>query len=186
MVRLFKQERYEVVVAPEALLLPVFKQIWDRDKSADKHVAMQELSFIYFVGDPRSDYQYIVDKEVRIDEVAKALAIEDGWEPDDAVLSGLEFYESLKPMSSGLLEDTRYFVSKFREELRSRADELGKLNMRDLKEALALLKQIPSLSKDLDEAERNLNKDIMSETQARGSKEKAFGEDEDEEEDDEE
>jgi hypothetical protein len=65
MIKLFKRDGYDVKVDPEALLLKPFKKIWDRDKSKDKNRAMQELGFIYFVCDPRSDYQYLVDIEVR-------------------------------------------------------------------------------------------------------------------------
>ena len=55
MIRLFKYEGYTISVEPEALLLSPFKAIWDRDTTQDKRVAMQELGFLYFMCDPRSD-----------------------------------------------------------------------------------------------------------------------------------
>ena len=60
MIKLFKYEGYTVTIEPEALMLAPFKALWKRDKSRDKSRAMQELAFIYFMGDPRSDYQYLV------------------------------------------------------------------------------------------------------------------------------
>lgn len=181
MIKLFKYEGYTVTVEPEALMLAPFKAIWKRDKSKDKSRAMQELAFIYFMGDPRSDYQYLVDEEVRAEEIKKGEGLPDNWEPDDAVKRALDFYNSFKPASAGLLEDTRVAVNKLRELLRNinleERDEKGK-PVYTLNTITATIKQIPSLVKDLDEAERTLAKDIIQEARARGSQSKALYEDE--------
>ena len=73
MIRLFHYEGYEVEIEPEALMLAPFKAIYDRDKSKDKSTAKQELAYIYYMEDPRSDYQFLVDSEVRNNEVIKCL-----------------------------------------------------------------------------------------------------------------
>jgi hypothetical protein len=182
MIRLFKYEGYEVVIEPEAIMLAPFKAIYDRDKRKDKAIAKQELAYIYFMGDPRSDYQYLVDYEARSEEIVKGLGMPDKWEPDDTVKRALTFYESFKPISAGLLEDTRFVINKLRQELRemdfNERDDKGK-PVHTLQSITNTLKQIPSLAKDLDEAERLLSKDIIAETKARGSQSKALLEDED-------
>lgn len=177
MIRLFKYEGYEVIIEPEALMLAPFKAIYSRDKHKDKSIAKQELAYIYFMGDPRSDYQYLVDAEVRSQEIIKGLGMPDSWKPDKVIERALTFYESFKPMSAGLLEDTRLFVDKYREKMRELKFE--DLDVKELKEVGAIIKQIPALAKDLDEAERTLSKDIIAETKARGSQTKALLEDED-------
>ena len=83
MVRLFQYEGYKVSIAPEALMLQPFKKIWSRDKSKDKHKAMQELGYVYFMEDPRSDYQYLVDREMRSQEIIKGEGFPEGWHPDN-------------------------------------------------------------------------------------------------------
>ena len=182
MIRLFKYEGYEVSVEPEALLLAPFKTLYERDKRKDKSLAMQELAYIYFMGDPRSDYQYLVDTEVRSQEIIKGLGMPASWRPDEAVKRALTFYESFKPISAGLLEDTRFVVNKLRQELRTmdfdERDDKGK-PVHTLQSITATLKQIPGLARDLDEAERTLSKDIIAEAKARGSQTKALLEDED-------
>ena len=85
MIKLFRQDGYEVKIDPEALLLKPFKKIWDRDRSKDKNRALQELGFIYFVCDPRSDYQYLVDMEVRQEAVKQGEGLPQKWEPDASV-----------------------------------------------------------------------------------------------------
>lgn len=182
MVRLFKYEAYEVTIEPEAIMLVPFKTLYDRDKHKDKSMAKQELAYVYFFADPRSDYQYLVDPEVRSSEIIKGLGMPKGWKPDAAIQRAIDFYESFKPMSAGLLEDTRYVVNKLRQELRkmdfNERDDKNK-PVHTLQSITATLKQIPGLARDLDEAERTLSKDIIAEAKARGSQTKALLEDED-------
>lgn len=182
MIRLFKFEGYSLSIEPEILLLAPFKAIWDRDTTPDKRVAMQEFGYLYFMGDPRSDYQYIVDEEERQKEIIKGQGMPNRWKPDKVVKRALDFYNSFKPASAGLLEDTRVAINKLRELLRNidltQTDDKGK-PIYTLNTITATIKQIPGLVKDLDEAERTLSKDIMNESKARGSQTKALGEDED-------
>ena len=181
MIRLFRYEGYTVSVDPEALLLAPFKAIYDRDKRKDKSMAMQELAYIYFMSDPRSDYQYLVDEEVRSDEIIKGLGMPKGWKEDAVVKRARAFYESFKPASAGLLEDTKIAVNKLRHLLRNidleETDDKGR-PVYTLNTITATIKQIPGLVKDLDEAERALSRDIMQEAKARGSQSKSLLEDE--------
>lgn len=182
MIKLFRYEGYTVAVEPEALMLAPFKAIYDRDTDPMKSLAQQELAYIYFMEDPRSDYQYLVDEEVRSQEVITGLGMPEGWEPDEVVERAIKFYGSFKPISAGLLEDTKYVVNKLRKELRemdfNERDDKGK-PVHTLQSITATLKQIPGLARDLDEAERTLSKDIVAESKARGSQSKALLEDED-------
>ena len=180
MIKLFHLENYEVEIEPEALMLKPFKMLWNRDRRIGHSVAKQELAYIYFVGDPRSDYQYIVDEEVRSQEVIKALGMPEDWRPDKLVKQALDFYKSFKPMSAGLLEDTRYAINKLREMLRDidldERDDKGK-PVHTLASITSTIKQIPALVKDLDEAERTLAKDIAQDDKVRGTTEKNVFED---------
>lgn len=119
MLKLFSYEGYQVRIEPEALLLAPFKVLWDRDKSKDKNKVMAELSVIYFMEDPRSDYQYLVDREMRSQEIIKGEGFSEGWHPDAEIMRAMEFYASFKPISASLLEDTRFAIDKLRETLRT-------------------------------------------------------------------
>lgn len=178
--RLFKYEGYKITIEPEALLLRPFKKIWDRDKSPDKDKAMMELGFIYFFCDPRSDYQYIVDEDIRKQTIREGEGLPKNWEPDKLVSEAITFYNSFKTPAALLLEDTRVAVDKLRQLLR-------KINLEDvddkgrpvytLNTITSTIKQIPSLVKDLDEAERTLAKEIAQSDKVRGAAEKSMYED---------
>lgn len=180
MIKLFKRDGYEIKVEPEALLLKPFKKIWNRDRSKDKNRAMQELGFIYFVCDPRSDYQYLVDLDTRMESVKQGEGLPENWAPDQVVKEAMEFYSSFKPTSALLLEDTRVAVDKLREHLKNmdfnEVDDKGKPKY-TLNTITSTIKQIPELIKGLDEAEKAVTSDIREMSKARGNHEKAIMED---------
>lgn len=178
--KLFKYEGYKITISEEALLLRPFKAIWKRDKSQNKEKALMELGFIYFFCDIRSDYQYIVDEDARRESIKEGEGLPKNWEPDTAVKEAMEFYNTFKPTSALLLEDTRFAVDKLRKLLReidlNQTDDKGK-PIYTLNTITATIKQVPSLVRDLDEAERSIAKEIAQSDKARGAQTKSIYED---------
>ena len=177
MIKLFKYEGYKLNISEEALLLKPFKEIWQRDKSKSKDKALQELGYIYFMSDPRSDYQYLVDEEERSKAVKEGEGIDSKWKPDKVVLDAITFYKSFKPTSALLLEDTRAMINGYRLKLREITADMSNLDIKEIKDLGAVIKQIPSLIKDLDEAEKALNSELKTSGRMRGSGEKTLFED---------
>lgn len=175
MLKLFKYEQYKVTISEEAFALKPFRQIWNRDKSQSKDKAIMELGFIYFMEDPRSDYQYLTDSSSRAEAIKEAEGLPADWKPDKLIKEAMDFYASFKPASALLLEDTRWMVDKYRKRLR--AQEFDNLEVKELKEIGALIKQIPELVKNLDEAERAINAEIRNQGKMRGQGEKTIFED---------
>ena len=178
--KLFKYEGYKITISEEALLLKPFKTIWKRDRSQNKEKALAELGFIYFFCDIRSDYQYIVDEETRKESIKEGEGLPADWQPDEAVLEAMNFYNTFKPTSALLLEDTRFAVDKLRKLLReidlNQTDDKGK-PIYTLNTITATIKQVPALVRDLDEAERSIAKEIAQNDKARGSQTKSIYED---------
>ena len=180
MIRLFKYEGYKMVIEPEALLLKPFKQIWQRDRSQNKDKAMMELGFIYFFCDPRSDYQYLTDEEQRKQAIKNGEGLPEKWEPDKVVLDAMEFYNSFKPTSALLLEDTRFAVDKLRKFLENvdlfATDDKGK-PIYQVNSITSSIKQIPELAKSLIETEKTVAKEIEESGRVRGGNDKKAFED---------
>ena len=178
--KLFKYEGYKITISEEALLLKPFKAIWKRDKSLNKEKALSELGFIYFFCDIRSDYQYIVDEEARMASIKEGEGMPEDWTPDSVILEAMQFYSTFKSTSALLLEDTRYAVDKLRKLLReidlTKTDDKGK-PIYTLNTITATIKQVPSLVKDLDEAERSIAKEIAQSDKVRGAQSKSIYED---------
>lgn len=178
MIKLFKYEQYRVTISEEAFALKPFKQIWNRDKSQNKDRALTELGFIYFMQDPRSDYQYLVDEDERAEIIKADEGLPNNWTPDKLVKEAMEFYSKFKPTSALLLEDTRFMIDQYRKKLRSMAsDGFETLTVKELKDINALIKAIPGLIKDLDETEKTLASEMQSQSKMRGQGEKTIFED---------
>lgn len=112
--KLFTYESYQIQISPEAMALKPFKDIWDRDKSKNKNRALQELSFVYFYCDPKSDYVYISNETER----AAAIIKDEGmgnWIPDNKVIKAVDFYNSFKTTTILLLESSRKAAQKVRD-----------------------------------------------------------------------
>ena len=178
--KLFRYEGYKLHISEEAFVLKPFKELWNRDKSKNKDKALQELAYVYFMCDPRSGYQYIVDEDDRAKAIKEGEGIDSKWKPDNKVIMAMEFYKQFKPVSALLLEDTRVAVDKLRQLLRNidltEVDDKGK-PIYTLNTVTATIKQIPSLVKDLDEAEKAIAKEIMESDKVRGAQEKSMYED---------
>ena len=87
----------------------------------------------------------------------------------------MDFYEGFKPAAALLLEDVRYMLYKYRAKLRSL--DLEGMEVKDLKDVGALIKQIPSLVKEVDEAEKTLAAEMKETGRMRGQGEKTIFED---------
>lgn len=180
MIKLFNYKNYNVEISEEAYLLKPFRRIIDRDKTKNKETAKLELAYIYFYCDPRSDYQYLVDSDDRHEAIVKGEGMPDKWKPDAELKKAMEFYESFKPTSALLLEDTRYAVDKLRKLLREidlgQTDNNGK-PIYTLNTITATIKQVPALIKELNEAEKTLKDDIRESVKVKGNKEISIFED---------
>lgn len=175
--RLFKYEGYKLTISEEAMLLKPFKAIWKRDRTQNKEKALMELGYCYFMEDPRSDYQFIVDREDRSAQIKLGEGIPESWSPDEVVIQAMEFYSSFKTTSALLLEDTRVLVDGYRTKLRAITSDMSELDVKAVKEIGAIIKQVPSMVKDLDEAERALAKELAQSDKVRGAQEKSMYED---------
>lgn len=178
--KLFTFENYKVNVEPEALMLKPFKAVWDKDKSKDKHNAMLEFAFIYFYTDPRSDYMYILDKNERKQAIKDGEGLPEKWDIDAKLHEAIEFYESFKPITAALLEDTRFMVDKLRQWLKDidmTAVDKNDKPIYTINSITSAIKQIPALLAELDAAEKKLSSEMKEVSKARGSMEKKIGED---------
>lgn len=179
--KLFKYESYKVTISEEAFALKPFRNIWQRDRSMSKLRAIQELSYIYFMVDPRSDYMYISDEEERAEKIKEGEGMDKDWKPDKLVLDAMRFYESFKSPSALLLEDTRGAIEKLRLFLKdldlNAVDSNGK-PIYTMATYTSTIKMLPQLIKDLNEAERAITQEMVESTgKVRGQKEKALFED---------
>ena len=151
--RVFKYEGYEVKVSPEALTLRPFRKLWERDKSKNKEKAILEFSFLYFFCDPRSDYQFIVDDEDRLEAVKEGVGFEKNWSPDTTLKAAVAFYKTFDSSAARLLRMAAKEIDKVQDVL----DKINPTNYKELKEQMSAMKMIPEIASMIQKAEKTLN-----------------------------
>lgn len=171
--KLIKLENYEIKIADEALLVKPIRKLFNMDRSKGKERFFEQMSVLYFVYSPSSNYSYIIDEKDRLAEVLTQEGIKDFHntaEFKDAVAA----YKKLTvTASSMLLEDTKATIDKVRQVLKSvnfdELEEEKKVNA--VKTVASVVAMIPKLVKDLSDAENAVQKELVESSKARGTQE---------------
>lgn len=172
-----------VTFSPEALTLAPFKKLWTRDRNRQKKNAIEQLAYIYFMCDYKSDYNNIRDLEERSRIVQEAcISHPEIFKEDSAIKQAMEFYiKRSQTVSMTLLENARDSVDRLSNFLAtidfSELDAKGSLkyNPKQLSDTIASLgKLVDSLAA----LEEQVKKEISAKSELlKGGKEKSILED---------
>ena len=162
---LFEIENNVVTFAPQALILKPFKEIWDKDTTKDKSIAVNTLAFIYYMADERSDFIHILDDEQRAEEIMKFLHLPSGFSGrTKEVIRAIHYYRQLEETTSTrLLQSTRLVLQKISEFLdninMNERDERTNKPIHDISKITASVEKIPKLIRAINEIEREVIKE---------------------------
>jgi hypothetical protein len=148
--------------------------LYNADRTQNKDKFMNFLSIVYFTYDPRSDYSYIVDDDLRLKEVCDSNGF-DVPKFNKQELECIELYKKLTTtISAELLRSTKVAVDKVRKFLEdidlTEVDDKGRL-VYPINTVTAAIKQVPQLAKEVREAEKIVAKEIEEQGRARGGNE---------------
>ena len=171
---------YTIVPSPEIMLIKPFRRLWNNDRSERKEKFLQQVSYCYFMVDPRSTYSYITDLEERAQEIIKQEGLPKNFKPSEFLQEAMNIYQKhCITTSSMLLEDVRNTIDKIRKELRdfdmSALEDKDKAN--SLRTITSIISMIPRLVKDLSDAEKKVTQELNESGRARGKTEKAIFDD---------
>ena len=186
--KLIEYDGQNFKIADEALLVRPIRELFRKDKSTRKDEFWKQMSYLYFMCDPRSTYQYIVDEDAREREIVRQEGLGKDWKPSSQLKEAMDIYKThCTTTASLLLSDMRHSIEDVRFILRKLGDQSRLESAEDEESSVALdkilpvmtktIKEIPELAKALVEAEKALAKDFATEDTARGSVTKAIGED---------
>lgn len=178
--KLVRISNYKLEVEDELLLLKPFKEVYKADKSKDKIKFFDFMTIVYYTYDPRSDYNYITNEIERLKEVCESNGLEVP-KFTQKELECIELYKQLTTtISSALLKSTRVAIGKVQEFLENidmnATDDKGRM-LFPINTVTAAIKQIPSLVKEVMEAEKMVSKEIEEAGRARGGSNKKLMED---------
>jgi hypothetical protein len=186
--KLIEFDGVEFKVADEAFLVRQIRQLFEADKTKKKEAFWQQISYLWFMCDPRSTYMYLTDEDARAEEVKAQEGFGKDWQPSDLLKQAMEVYtKQCTTTASLLLQDMRYGIDTVRKIIRKIGDAIdptddsGKTSMaldKALPAMTKTLNDIPELAKKLADAEQALAKDFDTSDVARGAAQKSAFEDE--------
>ena len=124
------------------------------------------------MADPRSSYGYITDDDERFEAIRIQEGLPKNYTIDKNLQLAIDTYKKLTTtISSQLLEDTYVAIDKLRKFLRNidlyAVDDKGK-PLYTINSITSAIKAIPQLTKDIQEAEKQVNSDILEIGRKRG------------------
>lgn len=170
--KLFELQSGKPIITLEALLIPEFKKLYDRDKTKDKSKVFKELSYIYFKTDYKSLY-LSYEEDMREELLVKDFIGEKGWKPDKDIILAINKYKDFqKTPSIGFLEDAMMAVNAtrkyFREVDYSERDIKGN-PVYKVKEVTASLKDCEGVLNTLEKLKKKIEiEQQLSDNKARG------------------
>ena len=92
--KLIEFTNYEIKVADEALLVKPIRKLYHQDRSASKEQFLRQMSVLFFVYSPSSNYMYITDEKERLKEVLSQEGIKD-FKPSADFKEAVNIYKKL-------------------------------------------------------------------------------------------
>jgi len=178
---LFEMHEGMLIVSPEILGLKVFKKIYDRDKSKAKTKAFEELSYVYFFADFKSDFSDIVDEEERKQSIIEAVITDQKWEPDGLIEEAIDLYlERSNTVTSAMLDDAKSAVKKISKFLRNidlnERDDKGKL-VHNASQIAKTVGDMSNIVENVSALEQKVKKELEEESNMAGGHKKSLFED---------
>lgn len=170
--KLLNIENYQIKVTDEALLVGPIRDLFMADKSKTKEKFYQQCSIIFFMADPRSSYGYMTDDNERLEAIKIQEGLPKNYTISKELQLAIDTYRKLTTtISSQLLEDTYVAIDKLRKFLRNidlyAVDDKGK-PLYTINSITSAIKAIPQLTKDIQEAEKQVNSDMLEVGRKRG------------------
>ena len=183
--KLIKFEDFQIKLADEAFLVRPIRRLWNQDRSAQKEQFWRQMSYLYFMVSPSSNYSYILDMDERAAEIIKQEGLPEDFKPSPLLKEAMDIYKKLTiTPSQKLLESSLVAadtVSKFLSDptiLEKRDDK--KRPMYQISSVTAALKNVEGIVSSLQALQKKVEAEIEEDSgKARGSQELTIGDMED-------
>lgn len=173
--KLLKYENYQVLPTEEAMLVKPIRELFNADRTKTKEFFMQQMSYMYFMVDPRSTYMDILDEEERASKIIIQEGLPKDFKPSEKLEKAMAVYRDLTTTTSmKLLNSMRIAIKKIGDFVENvdlfAIDDKGKA-IYSIAQVTAATDKIPGLAKKLIETEKIVASEIELVGRARGGNE---------------
>lgn len=171
---------YQVQVTPEALFVKPIRKLYNADRSQKKEKFMQQMSYMFFMLDPRSTLAYIVDDKEREQEIIKQEGLPEDFTPSSDLLDAMEWYgKHMITTTSRLFQATRAAAEGLKDELdntttllQERTDKGARVTKAG--DVVGLMEKLLKVIPQLQDLERRVDSEIKESARARGTQNSMF------------
>ena len=101
--KLIDYDGQEFKIADEALLVRPIRELFQKDKTAKKETFWRQMSYLWFMCDPRSTYMYLVDEDARAREIKLQEGLGEDFEPSDLLKEAMDVYKKMSVTTASIL-----------------------------------------------------------------------------------
>ena len=173
MFKLIELKNGQIQVSDEALLVKPIRDLYKEDRTKGHDHFLSEMSYLYFMCDPRSDYSYITDLNERAAVVIEQEGLPKNFKPSPKLSLAMAQYEKLTVTTSSLLlADMRFGIDKIRRFFRDfdfehDVDDSGRPKY-TLSSISTTLRQMLPMITELSKAEAALKQELAEVTRTKG------------------
>ena len=177
MAYLFHVEGQRVKPTPEVLMIHPFKEIWERDTSSRKELALLEFTYIEFMSSSLKTNPYKGYEEEKRDQILRRDIMPSGWKIDDLITKGIAVVDDFQKDASinytlykdalAAKEKLQLFLRTFNANERTNSNTLV-LKPGDLTKALL---EIDKVATSLSSLEKKVQEDLYETVRSRANKE---------------
>lgn len=174
--KLIKIENYTLQVADEALLIKPIRKLFNQDRSASKEQFYKQMSYLYFMTDPRSTYSYILDDEERAKAIIAQEGLDQNFKPSPLLKEAMAVYKKHTVTPSQELLNAALVaartVSNFlkKPDILTEEDDKGRPKYQ-VPAITAALKNVEGIVQSLQSLQRKVESELSEQSKARGSQE---------------
>lgn len=174
--KLIKIENYSLQIADEALLIKPIRKLYNQDRSASKEQFYKQMSYLYFMVDPRSTYSYILNEEDRAKEIIAQEGLDKDFKPSPLLQEAMEIYRKHTVTPSQELLNAAltaaHTVSNFlkKPDILEDVDDKGKPKYQ-ISSITAALKNVEGIVSSLQNLQKKVESELTEQSKARGSQE---------------
>ena len=174
--KLIKIENYSLQIADEALLIKPIRKLYNQDRSASKEQFYRQMSYLYFMIDPRSTYSYILNEEERAKAIIEQEGLDRDFKPSPLLQEAREVYKkhtvtpSQELLNAALVAARTVSTFLKNPNILNEEDDKGRPKYQ-ISAITTALKNVEGIVSSLQNLQKKVESELSEQSKARGSQE---------------
>lgn len=174
--KLIKIENFQLKVADEALLIKPIRKLWNQDRSSSKEQFYKQMSYLYFMIDPRSTYSYILNEDERAKAIIEQEGLDKDFKPSSLLQEAMEIYKkhtitpSQELLNAALVAANTVSVFLKNPNILNEEDDKGRPKYQ-ISAITTALKNVEGIVTSLQNLQSKVENELTEQSKARGSQE---------------